>query len=79
VRYMAFVKDKINPNKAYVDTTSFTEKWKKKTEKKHAIPRKACFNIYLYFWKKGSWLQTLFDAHLETIHKMKIIDTDAQW
>jgi hypothetical protein len=26
VRYMAFVKDKINPNKAYVDTTSFTEK-----------------------------------------------------
>jgi hypothetical protein len=26
VRYMAFVKDKIHPNKAYVDTTWFTEK-----------------------------------------------------
>ena len=38
VRYMAFVKDKINPNKAYVDTTSFTEKWKKKNGKKTRNP-----------------------------------------
>jgi hypothetical protein len=42
VRYTAFVNDKIEPNKAYVDTR-FTEKWQNSGQKTCAIPCKGYF------------------------------------
>ena len=53
VRYMAFVKDKIHPSKAYVDTTWLTENgcnW----EWTNSRPVRVVFNMTL--WKIESWV-----------------------
>ena len=76
VRYvaMAFVKDKIYPNKAYVDISWFTENWRKSGRKACAKPCKGCFQLSTLILKETE--VDLIDAQLhedvEPIHNMKI-------
>ena len=46
VHYMAFVKDKFHPSKAYVDATWFTEKDAVENEKELRSPVRVVFNMY---------------------------------
>jgi hypothetical protein len=68
VRYMAFVKDKINPNKAYVDTTSFTEKWKKKRKKNtQSLVRLVSTSIFIFEKKEVDFRHYLMPIWKQSI------------
>ena len=63
-RYMAFVKDKVHPKEAYVDTTCFTERCPNSRRKNRRI---LC---------KASGLQTEADVNLGTMYSIKINNID---
>ena len=62
VRYMAFVKDKIHPSKAYVDTTWLTENGRNWEWTNSRSPVRVVFNMTL--WKIESWVDEKIDKHL---------------
>ena len=62
VRYMAFVKDKIHPSKAYVDTTWLTENGSNWEWTNSRSPARVVFNMTL--WKIESWVDEKIDKHL---------------
>ena len=72
VRFMAFVKDKIHPNKPYVDTSWFTKKWRNWGQKlARSLVLSGLFSTSIVS-RNQSWLDAKLDENVETIHNMKI-------
>ena len=81
VRYMAFVKDKIHPNKPYVDTSWFTKKWRnwgQKLARSLVLYCRGCFQHRLFQETKVDLMQNLMNMLKQSII-LRSKENDAQW